>query len=513
MATLGQLRATTAAATAIVLIAPYLVGCIPKAARTNNPLRELEQTLGTDGRLNWGFHRIVEDPNGFGLHYPGILIGLEKTKKKVLFGNGNKADWKKRLREHMGVWCNSDSKNDKITEDYCELLDDPKSTFISHVAAYQTDRKPFSYTRPCFLYSAYSSFGVFPCSGYKRQPPSDPYAGSWNALQRIERYIEEEFDRASEAGQPYSHILLYSMGWNTPQQEAVRNYNSLGKGLLGAAAEAKERDFRPYLVGLSWPSKWSVPLVSLLNKANDADEIGFVWVNYLTHKTLSRFKRERGVRVVLVGHSLGGRLLSRAAFSDRFLPSGLPGGEVAMGSDTEPSEQSIDLLVLLEAAFSANRFIPERSAGREGAPYRDHNHQVRTTVLTWSEHDKANPLANLATGANYVGGKPGFERMSDCRYRRRFTHYLWETPGSGPDCVDAVCLQKKELPACPPASSVVAVDDSYRPVVVIDASEIIRYGTYRKGGLAHSDIYNPLAADAFWNLIERYAPTPSMAGR
>jgi hypothetical protein len=43
-------------------------------------------------------------------------------------------------------------------------------------------------------------------------------------------------------------------------------------------------------------------------------------------------------------------------------------------------------------------------------------------------------------------------------------------------------------------------------ILMVDASDLIRYGTYEKGGVAHSDIYHAAMGRLLLDLIRAYAP-------
>ena len=95
--------------------------------------------------------------------------------------------------------------------------------------------------------------------------------------------------------------------------------------------------FRPLFVGVTWPSEWSAPLVSIANKMNDADELGMTWVSRVVRDVLVPLKRAHSIPLILAGHSLGARLMTRAVF-------GMP--------------QLVDI--------NLNRFLDVLQAGRNG---------------------------------------------------------------------------------------------------------------------------------------------------
>ena len=192
----------------------------------------------------------------------------------------------------------------------------------------------------------------------------------------------------------------------------------------------------------------------------------------MIHEVLLPLKKETGLPVTVLGHSFGARIMSRALFSGRGLGDEHPPN---LGELPE-----VDLFVALQGAFSANRFLPERKVGKEGAPYRDHQERDTLIVLTWSEHDKGNPVADRITGANHVGGAPGHKRASDDRYKHRFQPATWNKRGELPPD-----LELKE-----------------GKILYIDATNVVRFSTYRKGGHAHNDIYRKQVGRGLWQLME-----------
>ena len=107
------------------------------------------------------------------------------------------------------------------------------------------------------------------------------YARSWESLERLEAAIAEQLTAAHQSGRPFTHIIVGAMGWNTAQEKSIRNINSIFGNILLASSANTSRDFKPLYIAMTWPSESNVPGVSLANKANDADEIGFVWANAL----------------------------------------------------------------------------------------------------------------------------------------------------------------------------------------------------------------------------------------
>lgn len=440
-----------------------------------HPLRRAEQVLGTASHLDWGFHRVVEDPHGLGFKFPGFLVGVEKASRNRLgvVDTGRTAP--------VPISYAPPGSNAEERRVLRRVLNDPERTFVSHMVAYDIRGGAVPYIQPTFVHNAYArSAAAISYHGWESygrageypfyNPAASPYADSWTALDKLGAAVRERLQAARSGGSPVSHVIVASMGWNTTELEAIRNYNSIFGNLLAQdAASARSALAAPIVVGLSWPSRWDVPGVSYPNKADDADEVGFLWVNYLINHVLMPLKREFGFRTVVVGHSFGARLTTRGVFSGPVLGVLAP-------------QEKVDLVVGLQGAFSANRFIPERAVGLEGAPYARYRDWANQVVLTWSPFDRANPAADIATGANNVGGTPGYRRT--LQYPAHFQQVSWREAGDW-------------LP--------VPRERDGR-ILMVDASDLVRFGTYEKGGSAHSDIYHAAMGRFLLDLIRAYAP-------
>jgi hypothetical protein len=439
-------------------------------ASGSNYLGPQEEKLGTDSKLDRSFHVVADEPQGFGLRMEGFIIGIEKSERETLDVPPLTED------PHL----NSDPAgfDPENTRRFSKRLNDGKRTFISHlVQAALDDKLPIPYIKNRFLYDAYLAGRA------DDRRPSDPawtmkthglYARSWEALEHLEDVLAEQLNEAHEEGQPYTHVVVGTMGWNTAQEKAIRNLNSI----FGNILISQGNGFKPLYIAITWPSEWNVPGVSLGNKANDADEIGFVWANALINRHLSILRARASektwsaFKIVAIGHSLGARLMTRAAFSG-----------AALNPPVE-LQDGLDLVVGMQGAFSMNRFLAEREKGREGAPYADYKNLRGRVALTWSEHDKATPIANMITGGNYAGAKKGYERASDPRYKHHFSFYTSSEKGELTPEGD-VASQGKQ-------------------VIYINANSLIKYEVLGAGGKAHSDIYNAYMGRMLGTLISEF---------
>lgn len=310
---------------------------------------------------------------------------------------------------------------------------------------------------------------------------SNAYANSKIALDKLEEQITKIKD-----SEQYTHIFLYCMGWNTDQQESLRNYNSL----LGLIIENYNGDksFRPLFVGISWPSLWKWNffkytgiISSYFTKADDADEVGLIWGNRVLREILVTLKKEKKVPLILIGHSLGARVLTRALFSSPLVPT---------ESTDEIRTDDVDLVIGLEGAFSVRRFL--HGEGIEGYPYERFKDYARKFVFTWSKYDSANSVP-LIYGTRYIGGTPGYKYTK--KFGKSFDHFMIKISGTDNNYnrnYDSVLDEEKW-------------NQSFRissKISIVDASELIYYRSYFKGGKAHNDIYTPGIAKFIWNCID-----------
>lgn len=333
-----------------------------------------------------------------------------------------------------------------------------RPTFVSHVARFDT------MGNVCFLYNIYVDQNK--CAEAAPVPPSPALvAQSWKALSVLGKDIE----RYVGARNP-SHVVVYTMGWNTAQPEALRNIRDLVSKLRQAAGD--DTAFRPLVIGVTWPST-GTPLVPSSDygiKAKDADEVGALWENVLLNRELRRIKTQGRFRLVVIGHSFGARAATRAVFSAPLVSAS--------------STPVVDLLVSLQGAYSFQRYLGGDSAsseGREGAPYRDFASQAGQVVLTASRHDSAVTAALHAP--YFVGSHTAFTNARTAAGGERFSYANVDANG-------------RIYP--------LRCDNSR--VLWIDASTIIKGNQPGTGGGAHSVIYTKEAGQLMYELIKACAP-------
>ena len=459
----------------------------------------VEYRLGTREWNALVFHRMADEPFGLAYRFPGFLIGVEQANRYLIgVPPGSNVTGQGKGKEGIGA-----------------LLNDRRRTFVSHIVEFD-DRDPGtradsadpSHTGAAPRAEMVKTKMIY--NIYESPDYENAFAKSFAQLDGLGEKLRAKLTAAN--GKPgaapnpegYSHILVYCMGWNTDQQESIRNYNSLMGFLAQAAGESPAGDsFRPLVIGMSWPAEWSyLKPLSYLSKAGDADETGLVWGSYLLKKVLKPLKLDFGIPLVLVGHSFGARVLTRAAASNPDWIAGVPGP--AYAEETDTAKKEIDLFIGLQGAVSANRFVrtgPLTSGWWEGAPYADLVKQNTRFIFTWSKNDKANPVAAYVTGANHLGGEFGHEFC--VQHLEQFWPVLYAGKGDKP--------RKRAWPydsagqTYDPEKGWGKVRYPAGKIFTMDVTSIVKDQPYGKGGGAHSDIYTPETGMLLWRSIEKFA--------
>lgn len=300
----------------------------------------------------------------------GIVVALEKLPRRAL-GDPDPRTW---LRPYP-VAGHATQARQSLAD---AALSHPRMQVPTHVMRYRGGA-------PCLLATRYDGGTARRCDGAQRIAPFT----AATAIAAMERTVESELGAALDTGR-FTHLLVLSMGWANDQCVSLGRYREM---LREAGGLGGDPSFRPYVLGLTWPSAWFSTaggpaaglghIGSYFNKAGDADEAGLLVANVLLNRTIPRANARAGLPVVLVGHSMGARLLSRALMSRPLL------------RDPGPRDDA-DLALLLQPALSAMRFHP--GAGVEGAPYAatafpPGARPTTPIVATTSRCDAANPVA------------------------------------------------------------------------------------------------------------------------
>ena len=424
----------------LLSIAILLSACSSKSVQTDRPYQEL-------GRAQH-----------FQLHANGYLIGIEKIVKSgdvPLKNLNNKDGYQQRFRALPG--------NDELTKERNNEFHDVTAGQIKVMLASQVTR---NFPQLNYIYNAFE----------KDLDGQYDYEKSFSALDILGKDLAKQLKTNR-----YSHIIVMSMGWNNDQVESVWRYNKLIDNMAIAARMTGHTDFNPLVIGFTWPSAWATisdswlvkkmgHLFSYGNKANDADEIGFTLANWVVNKVIPKAlddafgtnETDKAPHFVIIGHSFGARLTSRALYSSAHI------------KPVHQPQTRVDLFLGLQGAFSANRFIP--GGGSEGHPYSNLNQLDTRVVLTTSVHDKANPVAHWVTRASHVGGTYGLEKAK-----------------SNPEVFDVVTWDHNNY------------DEFTLPenkVLMVDASEIVNE-VNRQGMSGHNDIVDIEMGQLIWHFIDQ----------
>lgn len=244
----------------------------------------------------------------------------------------------------------------------------------------------------------------------------------WTEILRLRSSMSRDLARGH-----YTHIVLLSMGWNTQQDETILNARDIIRESR-LAAKAEGIRFEPLVVTVSWHSFWDLGLLgkslgsfpgrfSLKDKGNDADEIAQTWIQHVLREVLVPLKHRYNVPLVMIGHSLGGRLVTTAAAS---------GWTV----DAKSSAADIDLVLALEGAFPVLRFteahlgVPFAKTNRsKRLVFDNYNNGARAFVCTGSAKDescKLSPITGLFTdGSPYALNPTGLDELESKAHFQR----------------------------------------------------------------------------------------------
>lgn len=384
-------------------------------------------------------------------------------------------------------------------------LDDKKSHFISHVVRFDpTTAAPASGVSPKQL--------IFNVYGEERLPDAKEGTPtlvdkSWDVLS--DTFASDLLRRIDEV--KATHVMVYATGWKTPQEESIGDFQNWFDALQRAHEEhmtkrgagvdpgsgATQSDFRPIYIGITWPSLWKgLPEdVSYCNKAHDADEIGYTWANVLINRVLGSAAKQTGVKVIVVSHSFGARLLSRAVHS----------ASLFSNDSGTLQDAPVDLFIGLQGAFTYKRFLADVKVkkpdlkykvagcvamGNEGGPYNDFPLRAKKLLFTSSAHDGA---VDGTPEDVFIGNDFAFTETQKGPASRVFEHTSLQADGHW---TKAPTLDQ-------------------RTITIIDASDVVRRRVEKRGGSCtsakpcgpHNDVFNLEIGRFTWDAIALYAPS------
>ena len=489
-------------------LALMLVACSEGPAYLDQPEKDLslwKAWYGTDHRV---FHEALLYPYGLGLRTSGYIVGIEK-------GDQDKVGGMQYRPELLVADSLSDTERFEAIRE--RLKTDRKAHLITHIIRTEARADAAAPARidQCVLYTALDrpadaphhddpAGRLFERCGQQPVPvpaPTDAVAASWTAIASLRNALTQDLESSKYS---YTDILVVVMGWNTAQAEALENFNSFVGHLLDETAD-QQKDFRPLVVGVTWPSLWAlsdwsvvptavVRLLSFHNKADDAEEIGATWLrDLISYAVLPAREAARAAmqgrtgakaaRVVLVGHSFGARAIV-AALTQR------PQLEAPTGMDARPLERG-DPVLLLEGAFEIERLF-DRDARLSPAPHLLSLQQPFSAgdpvlTLTASEYDSA---VSTAFWGWYAGDAATYDKVCAAAGDQEpwrgldlsgFGCGLVRNLGPGPIYGLDLCQTSDRQGT--------EVDLAGKRVAYFDASHMINCNAPFTGGGAHSDIY------------------------
>lgn len=424
---------------------------LPPAERL---LEQQERELNTNGSTTMLFHSALYYPSEISLTFPGFILGIEKSPVDIVAKDG-------------GIYIKDVSVSGFTKEELKDAVVDKKILYVSHII--ESFGKPYGQSN-CAHYNAYYREGVnkpkppieFCMNSEKHEvAPGRAYTDSWLAMSMLRDLIKERISS-------HTHVVVVTMGWNTIQEEAVRNFNSIMTNLKAAA---KDEAFKPLFIGVTWPSQWAakwvepiVRSVSFPFKAQDADEVGLTWLGVLLHKTLSNIDRP----IVVIGHSFGARATSVAACIGPAI--------TAENSDQSANENKIDFLINLQSAYRTSRILGQHREGK--LQYGNSCSNVKRIFLTSSISDTAMDTLFWRKD-KYAGDDESYSRY---------------------------CGNGKNEVRCGVAywnGSLSIRNESKSNITYISADDLINVNSYLSGGDAHSDIYRAEHGVMLWNMLSR----------
>lgn len=444
-----------------LVLATFLAGC------AHRRFQDEEAEFGTDGPITSLYHASVYYPQEVAPRIDGYIVGIEKVNRNVLGESDRSLVDANEFRARSGP------------KKWASRLSDNKLMMITHILKTNKDVT----TQPnSFIYNAYADDRAVPrhvlsqadCDVLARSSllcaKERMYTNSWEALDIFQGDLSRELKNQSKG---YTHIVVVIMGWNTVQEEGVRNVSSIALNLMSQhAADARDAPpFRPLVIGVTWPSEWNsewldpvLKITSFPTKADDADEVGMTWLAVLLHKSIPGAVKQANssAKTVVIGHSFGSRAASVAVCQGvgigRTLDAPLiPRGQVAA-------------LVNFQGAFMTKRLLGTESSAPEFEGRCDSAEKI---LLTSSRHDKA---VTAAIWGKLFGRYAG-DSASYAEYCGRTEH-------------DINCgIANSDGRLIDESTHASTLSRAKSRIFYVNSDALISENAYQTGGGAHSDIF------------------------
>jgi hypothetical protein len=339
------------------------------------------------------------------------------------------------------------------------LFKDRKSMVPTHIlkAGKTTSETANKDQQACFVFNIYGDEGATPwCSNSLHPVDVDKLAWTgeaWKGLDRLGAEIKATAERENA-----THIILLATGWATVEYESFRDFSHWMTGLSNNFAG---KEFRPIYVGIAWESGFPTlsDTTSFTTKGNDADEIGFTWVNYLFNDILNPIAAESDAQLIAIGHSFGSRIILGSHYVRDVLLRSTP---VLNTSVT---------LIGMQAAFPTGRFISQEGKEHQYVSANKGNARV---IITSSDSDQATNsmkyynILGWEIGTGYVGGTWGLRQVENHPELYSESITILKTENTGQPIDDPVLKQ----------------------VSLYDASQFVNCELRETSSGSHSDVYD-----------------------
>lgn len=500
----------------LIILALLLTSCSKLPTRDARPAESLEffeKELDSQDNVNRQFH-VAAAAN---LEVTGYIIGIEKADKDVIgFSSANLPSYHGKA-DKDGLLKNCNNSKYLLYDDVKykdveglgvirpllakKLKSYRKITYVSHINKYSytspDDPKTnvineYVYDAPYSCTASRSEFCRHLAFRQKKEScqvlREDAYNAGWEAILDLKSNLVRDIAAAKKRGRPYSHIIIYSMGWNTTQRESIQNFNFLEGNLIELSRNDPQfKKFNPLMIGITWPSDWALEqgdggiadnitspikkLLSFFTKENDADEVGDIWGNILLHKTLLPIKKQHPeIKLVMIGHSFGTRVITNSVFAN----------PIDLEAKKE-RDQKVDLIIGFQGALPINRFIDSWSSKHYS--YLDFDQRVKKMIFTWSPYDEA---VGIIKG--YVGSKTAYNRVSK-KYPEIFEQAQVDSCGN---FVKSGLFVKNnfEIECFAQPQNQQVFSNNSKKMIYVDAAKLINHQPKSEAGGAHSDIFH-----------------------
>lgn len=373
--------------------------------------KEIETQQEKDGKKIYPYHHAVVAYKDYQTPFPFFLVGIEKPRgeyKRPYFNSNDIASAFPKF-DPYAFKCDScgdqDQEGIKDTQEDIEdrLFNDSKSMVPTHIlkVGKTTSVTANKDQKTCFVFNVYGDEESTPwCNNSFHPVKVVNHRGwtseAWKGLDHLGAEIKATATRVNA-----THIILLATGWATVEYESFRDFSYWMTILNNDFAG---REFRPVYVGIAWESGFSFfgDAPSFTTKGNDADEIGFTWVNYLMNDVLNPIAAESNSQLVAIGHSFG----SRIVLGSHYVRNVMVRPSLTLNAPVT--------LIGMQAAFPTGRFITQEGNEHQ---YVHANKDSARVVITSSKSDEATnsiryyDLLGWEIGTGYVGGLWGLKQI------------------------------------------------------------------------------------------------------